>query len=82
MLEESVVYQDILQKGVQRGVGQGEQRMILKQLEQLLGKPSAKMRKQIEELNIQQLEELGEALLKFETEKDLTAWLKAQAITH
>ena len=55
MLEESVVYQDILQKGVQQGLQQGvqqglqrERNLVLRQLERLLGKLPVRTRKQIE----------------------------------
>ena len=85
MLEESVVYQDILQKGVQKGLQQGlqrERRLIMRQLDQLIGKLSTKTRKQIEELSADQLEELGEALIGFRSEKDLTAWIKQHITTH
>jgi len=81
MLEESVVYQDILQKGAERGFRR-LRNLVMGQLDQLLGKLSAKTRKQVEELSIEQLEELGKALLKFKSEKDLTAWLKQRAATH
>ncbi len=90
MLEESVVYQDILQKGVQIGVGQGvqqglqqgEQRLVLRLLEQLLGKLSAEIRKRIEALDAERLENLGDALLKFKSERDLTDWLERHATIH
>lgn len=90
MLEESSVYQDIFQKGEQRGLLTGkqlgleqgllhEQRLVLKQLERLLGKLSTRTRKQVERLTFDQLAALGEALLDFTSEKELTAWLKQQA---
>jgi len=88
MLEESVVYQDILQKGVQQGLQQGlqqgvqqgreqgEKSLVLRQLERLLGKLPATTREQIEGLGLEQLEALGEALIEFKSEHDLTNWLK------
>jgi predicted transposase YdaD len=79
MLEESVVYQDILQKGWQQGLQQGSQRVVMRQLERLLGKLSIRTRKQIEKLSAEQLEELGEALVDFENGKDLILWLKQHA---
>src|SRR5262245_13749666 len=85
MLEESVVYQDILQKGAQKGLQQGlqrERRLIMRQLERLIGKLSAKTRKQIEELDADQLEELGEAPVDFRSEKDLNAWIEQRAAAH
>jgi predicted transposase YdaD len=93
MLEESVVYQDILQKGVQKGLQQGlqeglqqglqrERRLVIRLLERLIGKLSATTRRQIEEFDADQLEELGEALVDFRSEKDLTAWIERRAAAH
>jgi predicted transposase YdaD len=77
MLEESVVYQDILQKGEQRG----ERKFALLQLEERFGKLSPKSRKQIEHLSAGQLEELIKALLYFEGPDELLTWLKKNAAT-
>lgn len=78
MLEESVIYQDILQRGKQVGL-QHEQNLVLRQLARVLGKVPSKARKQVEQLDFEQLGALGEALLDFSSEKDLTAWLKRHA---
>jgi hypothetical protein len=48
----------------------------------LIGKLSAKTRKQVEELDADQLEELGEALVDFRSEKDLNAWIEQCAAAH
>jgi predicted transposase YdaD len=87
MLEESVIYQDIFQKGKQQGVQQGvqqglqhERHLVLRQLERLLGKLPAKVQKQVGQLDFEQLAALGEALFDFTSEKELAAWLKHQAI--
>ncbi len=87
MLEESVVYQDILQKGRRRGLQEGRQKgaeeearkVALRQLELRLGKLSRTARRQIEQLVVEQLEALCEALLDFQTKDDLTRWLKEHA---
>lgn len=83
MLEESVIYQDILQKGELRGLQLGkqegllhEQDLVLRQLGRVLGNVSIKARKQVQQLDFEQLGALGEALLDFTSEKELTAWLK------
>ena len=80
MLEESTVYQDIFQKGERRGlqlgVQEGESRVALRQLERRVGKLSLKLRQRIEDLAIEQLEALCDALLDFQTKADLNAWLK------
>jgi predicted transposase YdaD len=92
MLEESVVYQDIFQKGKQQGVQQGvkqgvqqglqhERHLVLRQLERLLGKLPAKAQKQVDQLDFEQLAALGEALLDFTSEKELAAWLKRQTVS-
>ncbi len=76
MLEESVIYQDILQKGEQQGLLKGERKFALLQLEERFGKLSPKIRKQIEHLPAEQLEELIKALLDFKGPDELIAWLK------
>ena len=88
MLEESVIYQDILQNGELRGLQRGkleglqhERNLVLRQLARVLGKVSSKARNQVEQLDFEQLGALGEALLDFNSEKDLTAWLKQHAAT-
>ena len=83
MLEESVIYQDILRKGkrqgkqegkqegLQEGLQQGlqrERKLVVQVLERVLGELSVRTRNQ--------LEQLGEALVEFNSEKALTAWLK------
>ncbi len=82
MLEESVVYQDILQKGVQQGVQQGEKNVITRQMTRRLGRLSPKVRKQLENLSLKQLEQLSEDLLDFKTKADLTLWLNKNASAH
>jgi predicted transposase YdaD len=94
MLEESVVYQDILQKGerrgeqrglqqgLQQGMEQGERKLAMLQLEERCGQLSPKIRKQIEHLPAEQLEELGKALLDFQSKQDLTRWLRQHAPAH
>ncbi|NEP48471.1 MAG: DUF4351 domain-containing protein [Moorea sp. SIO3C2] len=44
-------------------------------LSRRLGEINPQLQNQIEELSFEQLEDLGEALLDFETEVDLTNWL-------
>ena len=75
MLEQSVIYQDILQKGEQRAKAH-EQHVLLDLLEQTLGKVSSKARKQVARLNFDQMAALGKVLLKLKSEKELAAWLK------
>jgi predicted transposase YdaD len=86
MLEESSVVQDWIQHGVRKGVQQGmqvgERKVILRQLERLVGKLSPRARKQVEILSVEQLESLSEDLLSFKTKSDLTNWLKKHLPAH
>ena len=82
MLEESVVYQDILRKGRKQGRQEGRQEglrtIIQQQLERRFVKLSPAILRQIEGLTVAQLEDLGVALLEFQTLRDVQAWLKRQ----
>ncbi|MEW6128977.1 MAG: DUF4351 domain-containing protein [Acidobacteriota bacterium] len=82
MLEESSVYQDILQKGVKRGLVQGEQNIVLRLLTRKLGRLSPKIHRQIESLSSKQLEKMSDELLDFKTKADLIAWLDKNSSTH
>jgi predicted transposase YdaD len=90
MLEESVIYQDIFQKGKQQGVEQGlregveqeARKVALRLLERRVGKLSLTVRRQIEQLTREQLEALCEALLDFQSKQDLTRWLRQDAPAH
>lgn len=91
MLEESVVVQDWMERGLQKGlekglqqglqqglrqgVRQGEAHIVLLLVEKLFGKASARMQRQIENLPTKKLESLSKALLDFESKKELTDWL-------
>ncbi|NEQ06515.1 MAG: DUF4351 domain-containing protein [Moorea sp. SIO4E2] len=48
---------------------------MIRLLNRRLGKINPQLQNQIEQLSFEQLEDLGEALLDFETEVDLTNWL-------
>ena len=60
-------YQDALQEG--------ERSLILRQLTRRLGTIAPEIKTHIETLTIEQLEDLGEALLDFQTVADLEVWL-------
>lgn len=91
MLEESVIYQDIFQKGEQKGLQKGIQRglqegaeqearkLAILMLEQRLGKVSRSMQQQIERLEVEQLEALCASLLEFRSKEKLARWLKKHA---
>ncbi|NEN99146.1 MAG: Rpn family recombination-promoting nuclease/putative transposase [Moorea sp. SIO3I7] len=83
VMEESVTYQDIIQKGVQKGLQQGLQRgkqegvllVVMRLLTLRLGLLDPVLQQKIEGLSITRLEQLSEALLDFETATDLAVWL-------
>ncbi|WP_287295018.1 DUF4351 domain-containing protein, partial [Moorena sp. SIO2C4] len=75
MMQESVVYQRIIRQGLEQGK-RNEVKLIIRQISRRLGEINPQLQNQIEELSFEQLEDLGEALLDFETEVDLTNWLK------
>ena len=71
MLEESVIYQDILEKG--------EKKVIRLLLEQRFGKLSKAIQQNIERLVNDQLEALANALRDFKTKDDLNLWFSRHA---
>ncbi|HAG84036.1 MAG TPA: hypothetical protein DCL61_23510 [Cyanobacteria bacterium UBA12227] len=79
VMQESVIYQDILQRGVQQGRQQGKREeaisLLIRQLRRRFGTIDLSLQGQIGVLSLEQLEELGEALLDFKTLADLTIWL-------
>ena len=81
-MKESVIYQEIKaegkQEGLEQGLQQGRQRevaLVLRQLNRRLGLVSDNIESQIRQLPVEQLEDLGEALLDFASEIDLINWL-------
>jgi hypothetical protein len=58
-----------------RGIEQGERMLILRLLNRRVGALPESVRLRIEGLSIEQLNELGEALLDFSGLADLEAWL-------
>ena len=85
-MRESVIYQEIreeglkegLKEGLQQGLQQGFKREALsfltRQLTRRLGTISPQMQEQIQALSLEELENLGEALLDFSSAADLTNW--------
>ncbi|MBD2564203.1 MULTISPECIES: DUF4351 domain-containing protein [Nostoc] len=78
MMRESVIYQEILAEGEQRGREEGRkaegQLLILRQLTRRVGELPQEMLDRIENLSLEQLENLGEALLDFQAIADLETW--------
>ncbi len=79
MLEESTVYQDIFQRGVQIGLQAGKKRIVLCQIEGRFGPPTPWVRRTIEALPVNLVEELGCRLLDLKTTAELRAWLRAHS---
>jgi predicted transposase YdaD len=84
VLRESPWYQEILAEGEQRGRTEGEQRgrtegersLVLRQLNRRFGTLPANVEAQIQALDLEQLEALGETLLDFVQLSDLSHWLQ------
>ena len=72
---ESVIYQDILQKGEELGKKKEALALILRQLARRFGVIEPEIEQRIRALSITQLEDLGEALLGFTGKTDLTNYL-------
>ncbi len=75
-MRESVIYQEILAEGEQRGE-QRERSLVLRLLTRRVGKLPQPTLSRVETLSLEQLENLGEALLDFQTLADLETWLSA-----
>lgn len=74
-MQQSVIYQDILQEGEQRGRTEGERSLVLRQLSRRVGTLPANVEAQVQALDLPRLEALGESLLDFMGLDDLDAWL-------
>ena len=68
-----------LQRGREEGKQEGEARFALRQLKYRFGELNSKTEERIRSLSVEKLEELSEVLLEFQSRKDLTAWLQANA---
>ena len=79
IMRESVIYQEIIAEGEAKGRAEGKQEgevsLVLRILKKRLGQVSQELEKRIQTLSIEQLEDLGEALLDFTSEADLLDWL-------
>jgi predicted transposase/invertase (TIGR01784 family) len=70
IMRESVIYQEIEGKGRQKG----EANLVLRQLNRRIGGVSPQLSQRIQGLSVEKLENLGEALLDFESAEDLEQW--------
>jgi predicted transposase YdaD len=70
MMRESVIYQDIIREGEEKG----ERSLILRLLTRRVGELPQQWRDRVNSLSLEQLENLGEALLDFQGMEDLETW--------
>jgi hypothetical protein len=64
-----------IQKGRIEGIQQGEANLVLRLLKRRFGELPPHITETIQKLSVEKLEDLGEALLDFETQADLINWL-------
>ncbi len=84
-LKETRVYREIKEEGREQGLEQGREQgreaearsLIFRLLTKRVGELPQQLCQRIESLSLQQLENLGEALLDFTSMADLQAWLEA-----
>lgn len=74
MMRESVIYQDIIREGRQEGRQEEGRSLILRQLTRRVGELPQPWRDRVNSLSLEQLENLGEALLDFQGMEDLETW--------
>jgi hypothetical protein len=74
------LYQQDRERAIQEGNLQGEQRLVIRQLNRRIGEIDSSLIEQVNGLSIEQLESLGEALLDFNSVADLEAWLNQQSV--
>lgn len=71
-----------MEQGIQQGLQQGRQQqavsLILRQLIRRLGAVDPSLQERIQKLSLAKLEDLGEALLDFDSVADLAGWLDGQ----
>jgi hypothetical protein len=69
-----------MERGMERGKQTEAQALCLRQLHKRLGSVDAVSQQRIEQLPVERLEELAEALLDFNAPSDLSAWLQADTV--
>jgi predicted transposase YdaD len=78
VMQESVIYQDILQKGEERGKQQEAFRFLIRLLTRRFGEIDSSIVERIRGLSTEQLEELGEEFVDFSAISDLVNLLEQQ----
>ncbi len=74
--EEQEGIMEIVTSWKLEGIEEGELKIILRLLTRRIGEIAAELQSQIRQLSLIQLEDLAEALLDFEAQTDLVAWLQ------
>lgn len=74
-MRESVIYQEIREDGLIEGRKNEALSIVSRQLTRRIGSIAPEIREQIQTLSVEELEDLGEALLDFSSASDLTNWL-------
>ncbi|MBE8968753.1 DUF4351 domain-containing protein [Nostocales cyanobacterium LEGE 12452] len=69
------LYQRNREQAKEEGRQEGKRNLILRQLNRRIGEIDTSLIEQIQGLSIEQLENLGEALLDFSSFADLETWL-------
>ncbi len=62
--------------GYERGKEEGEQNLVIRQLQRRVGELPQEVIEEIQALSLERLEALGEALLDFTAMDDLLNWLR------
>ncbi|ACK65570.1 conserved hypothetical protein [Rippkaea orientalis PCC 8801] len=78
IMKESAIYQEIQAIGEAKGRQQGETKLVLRLLNRRIGEITQNLEENIRELSVEQLENLGEALLDFNSQSDLINWLNSE----
>ncbi len=75
IMQESVIYQDILHQGEKRGEQKEALKYTLRLLNRRFGEIESSIVESLQVLSTEQLEGLGEEFLDFSNVSDLVAWL-------
>ncbi|NJR25898.1 MAG: Rpn family recombination-promoting nuclease/putative transposase [Richelia sp. CSU_2_1] len=68
--------QQALERGMERGIERGKSELIVRHMRRLIGEISRDIQTQICELNLENLDNLGDAMFDFESVSDLVNWLQ------
>ena len=74
-MRESVIYQEIRSDGIEEGRKNEALLLVTRVLTRRIGSIAPETTEQIQTLSVEELEDLGEALLDFSEASDLTNWL-------